>query len=322
MLAFGRKAIVPDQGHGSLDQCSSSGATWSAWPAVDRSSLAERASRSLSASPRPFLRWAGSKRRLLPELVDRLPSRFRVYHEPFLGGGSLFFCLNPPVARLSDSCEALISTYEAVRDNPAAVMRFLAPLDVDRETYYSIRANPSRGRFKRAAEFIYLNKVGWNGLYRVNASGRFNVPFGAPKTNNLLDRDNLRQCSGALARPGVTLASGDFETSLAAVEPGDLVFLDPPYVTRHNENGFVDYNERLFSWSDQERLAEEASRLVDLGATVIVTNAHHEDVLQLFAGFRMSAVGRPSTIASSRAARARVSEAILVGGSACRPPSG
>jgi DNA adenine methylase len=213
---------------------------------------------------------------------------------------------------LNDSCLELVRTYEAIRDNPSAVLRFLSPLKVDRDTYYALRGNRSKAHYKRSAEFIYLNKVGWNGLYRVNSSGHFNVPYGAPKTDNLIDADNLRSCAKSLAAAGITLSCGDFEDALSAVRPGDLVFLDPPYVTRHNNNGFIDYNERLFSWDDQERLAREAARLVELGATVIVSNANHEDVLRLFSGFELFEVGRSSTLAPSRSARTRVSEAMLL----------
>jgi DNA adenine methylase len=287
----------------------------SRWTYLDREAVAARAKRSLSSTPRPFLRWAGSKRRLLSHLVGVLPARFRVYHEPFLGGGSLFFLLRPRMALLGDTCSELIDTYQAVSVNPAAVLRYLAPLKVDRSTYYKIRGNRSDGEFKRAAQFVYLNKAGWNGLYRVNSSGEFNVPFGAPKSDNLIDRANLVRCAATLAAPGVSLSCRDFNISLAEVSRGDLVFLDPPYVTRHNNNGFVDYNERLFSWADQERLAAEAARLAEIGAQVIVCNANHSDIVALYPGFTSVEVVRPSTLASSRHARGRVSEAIFV--SAC-----
>lgn len=303
---------MPDQERASLDRCTRAGSQAVPWVDIDHTALAAFARRSLSASPRPFLRWAGSKRRLLPQLVAALPKRFRVYHEPFLGGGSLFFLLRPPLARLGDSCLELIRTYEAVSENPAAVLRHLSSFPVDRDSYYSIRANLSSGRFKRAAQFIYLNKVGWNGLYRVNSKGGFNVPYGAPKTDNVIDRENLLRCASALAGGGIELTHADFTDALAGVRAGDLVFLDPPYVTRHNDNGFIDYNERLFSWTDQERLATEAKRLSRIGATVIVTNAFHDEVLELFPDFERAEVTRSSTIASSTRARGQVAEAILV----------
>jgi DNA adenine methylase len=273
--------------------------------------LAERAARPLSVSPRPFLRWAGSKRMLLRQLLDVLPTSYKTYREPFVGGGSLFFLLRPKRAVLSDSCADLIATYQAVRDNSSAVLRYLAPLRPDRELFYEIRSNRSQGRFKRAAEFIYLNKTCWNGLYRVNADGKFNVPYGAPRTNNIIDAHNLRECAATLGRPGVRFDVSDFEDALLAAVPGDLVFLDPPYVTRHNNNGFVDYNELIFSWNDQLRVAKVANRLAAEGVHVLVTNAFHGEVLDLYDGFHVKPLDRPSTIAASASKRGTVREALL-----------
>ncbi|MBI4219936.1 MAG: Dam family site-specific DNA-(adenine-N6)-methyltransferase, partial [Chloroflexi bacterium] len=209
--------------------------------AVDHSLMECRASSPLSAMPRPFLRWAGSKRWLLRHLVPLLPPRFRTYREPFLGSGALFYLLCPGRAVLSDKCGDLIDVYTGLRDGVSAITRHLKPLKPDRDLFYAIRNRPGRGRFRRVAEFIYLNKTCWNGLYRVNSDGRFNVPYGMPKTDFLADFENLRACSQALRQPGVELRSCDFEAALDDVNAGDLVYLDPPYVTRHNNNGFVDY---------------------------------------------------------------------------------
>ena len=273
--------------------------------------LLERAARPLSAMPRPFVRWAGSKQRLLREIVDVLPSRMNVYHEPFLGSGALFFLLTPERAVLRDSCAELIDTYEAVRDGTERVLAWLSDMVPSRDAFYRIRAKRSRGRYKRAAEFIYLNKTCWNGLYRVNSDGVFNVPYGRPKTDFIIDPENVRRCSRALKSQGVHLAVGDFEESFERVRSGDLVFLDPPYVTRHNNNGFVDYNETLFSWTDQERLAAAAQRLVRRGAHVVVTNAEHREVLDLYHGFEVRSLRRASTLASDTRKRGRVSEALI-----------
>jgi len=240
-----------------------------------------------------------------------LPDQFRTYREPFLGGGSLFFLLQPERAVLTDSCAELIETYEAVRDDPAAVNRLLAPLKPDPKRFYAMRKARSSNPIERAAEFIYLNKTCWNGLYRVNSHGEFNVPYGRPKTVTLSEPDNVLACAAALDKPGVSIACLDFEDALADVEANDLVFLDPPYVTGHNNNGFVDYNETLFSWDDQIRLAEVANELAELGAHVIVTNACHNDVLNLYGGFRIKVVTRHSTLASNKDFRGKVSEAVM-----------
>ncbi|HXG60431.1 MAG TPA: Dam family site-specific DNA-(adenine-N6)-methyltransferase [Planctomycetota bacterium] len=279
--------------------------------ALDRTLLEARAASPYSAVPRPFLRWAGSKRWLARQIIPFLPAKFRRYHEPFLGSGALFFLLTPARASLSDKCAELIDVYRTIRDDVASVIRHLRPLKPDRELFYEMRDRPSAGRLKRAAEFIYLNKTCWNGLYRVNAEGRFNVPYGMPKTDFIADFDNLRECARVLQRPHVTLWARDFERALEEVEPGDLVYLDPPYVTRHNDNGFIDYNETLFSWEDQKRLAKRARQLAAAGAYVIVTNAHHREVLELYRGFKSRALSRSSTLASDPKCRVRVKEAVL-----------
>src|SRR5262249_42955021 len=165
---------------------------------IDKTLLAKRASRPMAALPRAFLRWVGSKRKRLPELLAVLPSSYNIYYEPFLGSGSLFFLLEPQRAVLGDTCRELIATFLALRDNAEAVVRYLRQLTPDRHRYYSIRAKRSRGRFKRAAEFIFLNRTCWNGLYRVNLQGQFNVPYGRPKSDFICDSENLQACRVAL----------------------------------------------------------------------------------------------------------------------------
>jgi DNA adenine methylase len=278
---------------------------------LDPLSLRERAAHPLSTLPRAFLRWAGSKRALLPSLIDVLPDSYRTYYEPFLGSASLFFLLRPTSARLGDSCQELIDTYEAVRDDAPQVFEHARPLKPDRDLYYKIRGNRSSDRLARAAEFLYLNKTCWNGLYRVNSDGVFNVPYGAPKTDFIVDRTNLVACGKALRNPDIDLITGDFKAVVADAGPGDLVYLDPPYVTRHNNNGFVDYNEQLFSWSDQIAAATLASVLADRGAHVVVSNAHHDEVIALYEGFQVRPLDRASTIAANSAKRGRVREAIF-----------
>lgn len=278
---------------------------------VDHAALVDAASRSLSTRPRPFLKWAGSKRGLLTHIVDALPEAYRTYYEPFLGSGSLFFLLQPPRAVLGDACAELVDVFHAVAHDYAAICRYLDGWKPDPAFYYELRSNRSRGQIKRAAEFIYLNRTCWNGLYRVNAAGEFNVPYGRPKTDFLIDRKNLRECARLLSQGEVLIECCDFESLISTAGEHDLVFLDPPYVTGHNNNGFIDYNETLFSWTDQERLATVARGLVNRGARVVITNANHDDVLALYGGFHIRTFGRASTLASDQTKRRSVSEAII-----------
>jgi DNA adenine methylase len=278
---------------------------------LDRGDVIQRALKPLSATPRPFLKWAGSKRRLLHNIVDILPKTFRTYREPFLGSGSLFFLLRPQRAVLSDSCGNLIQTYEALRDSISDVEKGLEPLLPTKEEFYRVRSQQSCDRFLRAAEFIYLNKTCWNGLYRVNSKGAFNVPFGRPSPNLNTDAINLRACAKALSLDTVTLSTSDFEAAVTGATKDDLVFLDPPYVTGHSNNGFVDYNETLFRWEDQRRLARVATELADQGVHVIVTNADHKEVRALYPDFMYKTFERASTLASGVQYRGTVKEGIL-----------
>jgi len=273
--------------------------------------LRQRANRPHSAIPRPFLRWAGSKRYVLEHIVDVLPKHYNTYFEPFLGSAALFFLLQPSRAVLSDTAAELVATYRALRENVNTIINYLSPLKPRKRLYYQIRDKRSAGRLKRAAEFIYLNKTCWNGLYRVNAKGEFNVPFGAPQSDFIADPQNLRACVSALSLTDISLDVCDFEESVQKCKPGDLVYFDPPYITGHSNNGFVEYNETIFSWKDQIRLATVARGLADNGVHVIVSSADHQQVLELYRDFSVNRFERNSTLAGDSSKRRRVSEVLL-----------
>ena len=259
------------------------------------------------------MRWAGSKRALLHHVLDLVPSEYGTYWEPFLGSGSLFFKLRPPIAVLGDSCVPLIQTFAAVRDAPQAVGAKVQELDItDEDLFYRIRREDgSNNRYASAARFIYLNRAGWSGLYRVNSKGQFNVPFGRAKKDTPFDSENLKSCSKALKSAKVQLRKGDFEHALRGVKKGDFVFLDPPYVTAHANNGFVEYNQKLFSWEDQVRLSVVAEQLRSAGVHVVITNADHKDILKLYPNFYYHQFERFSTLATKPDKRRIVSEIVL-----------
>ncbi len=278
---------------------------------IVKEDILERALSPIASYPRSFLRWAGSKRFLLKHVVDLLPGNFNVYREAFLGAGSLYFLLQPDKAVLSDICIDLVETFSAVRDNVSAVLRYLSMFDPSEEAYYKTRKNRSQGRFKYAAEFIYLNKTCWNGLYRVNSEGLFNVPYGRNESGIIVDPNNLRACANSLRSRGVSLKICDFEENLKEAKQGDLVYLDPPYVTGHNNNGFIAYNETLFSWDDQVRLARVATTLVQKGVHVIVSNADHAEIINLYQNFTVKRFLRSSTLASDIKKRRQISEVLF-----------
>ncbi|WP_395014945.1 DNA adenine methylase [Dongia sp.] len=268
------------------------------------------------ANIRPFLRWAGSKRKVIKHLLPFVPTRFDKYYEPFLGGGSLFFFLGPKRAEISDMSGMLIDTYLAVRNRPEEILDNLRPLKPNKTTYKQIKRAQPIDKADAASRIIFLNKACWNGLFRVNSAGEFNVPFGYPKSDFIIDEGNFRRCATQLRRREVSIRQQDFEEIEDRVCAGDFVFLDPPYVTSHNLNGFVDWNECLFSWKDQVRLAKMAKRLARRGANVLITNANHADVRELYEGFIYSSFVRSSTLASDKSRRVPTSEAIFLSGPA------
>ncbi len=260
---------------------------------------------------KPFLRWVGSKQFAVEHILQYCPKNFGTYFEPFLGGGSLFFSLQPASAKLNDRCVDLIATYCAVRNNYKKVFQHLEGLTPNRELFYQIRENMSKSAYKRAAQFIYLNKTCWNGLYRVNKSGKFNVPYGLPRSPKIIDIKNLESCSRVLQEPRIELTNEDFEVCLRDAMRGDLVFLDPPYITGHLSNGFIDYNEQLFSWYDQERLASCARELVARGVSVLITSPNHKAIRRLYKSFNSVVLHRNSTLASDKGKRGPVTELLV-----------
>ncbi|HXU93235.1 MAG TPA: Dam family site-specific DNA-(adenine-N6)-methyltransferase [Gallionella sp.] len=259
----------------------------------------------------PFLKWAGGKRWLTESKQDLFPKEFGRYFEPFLGGGAVFFSLSPQVATLSDLNADLIETYAAIRDNWQAVLENLKThhRKHSKPYYYQLRASSLRTPHTRAARFIYLNRTCWNGLYRVNLDGEFNVPIGT-KTQVVLPTDNFALLSQRLAN--VDLRVSDFEATVNLAGEGDLVFVDPPYTVRHNYNGFVKYNERIFSWDDQVRLSESLRRASDRGCFVVATNAFHPSVQELYRNsFEISAVSRRSVIAANSLFRGKYEELLI-----------
>lgn len=259
----------------------------------------------------PFLKWAGGKRWLSDRILQLASPIQGQYIEPFLGGGAVFFALKPPRALLSDVNPELINTYKAIRDDHEKVFSLLKAhhLAHSKDYYYRIRDYSPRCPYRKAARFIYLNRTCWNGLYRVNLNGQFNVPIGT-KSAVLMPTDDWPTLSGLLG--SAQLVCSDFEDSIARAGEGDLVFADPPYTVKHNLNGFIKYNDSLFSWGDQVRLRDAVVNAKRRGARVIVTNAHHESIKDLYKQhFRLESVSRASVLAGSAIHRGRYDELLI-----------
>jgi DNA adenine methylase len=229
----------------------------------------------------PFLKWAGGKRWFVNRCRHMVPDRFGRYVEPFLGSGAMYFALRPQRALLSDLNPDLIGCYDAIRTSPDAIVALLAEHHARHcgEHYYATRAAKPLDPVERAAWLIYLNRTCWNGLYRVNRKNEFNVPIGT-KRNVVLPTDDFPAMSRMLAPADIL--NQDFETTLDAAEQDDFVFVDPPYTVKHNLNGFLKYNDKIFSWADQVRLRDAVVRAAARGAMVLVTNANHQSIRDLY----------------------------------------
>jgi DNA adenine methylase len=261
----------------------------------------------------PFLKWPGGKRWLVPTLLRELQGlQIRKYYEPFLGGGALFFALRPSTAVLSDINPQLVNTYRQVKNCPSALTSSLRTVPINKKTYDAMRAkNPSRV-LDQAVRFLYLNRTAFAEMYRLNRSGEFNVPYGGgERTTILLWESNLISAASRALRSS-ELRVCDFEVTIAEAGMGDLVYCDPTYTVTHNNNGFIRYNQKNFSWDDQKRLAQSCHDAARRGALVLVSNAFHKAVLQLYSPPRHFVVTRQSLLCPTAAHRTSVKEYVLV----------
>lgn len=262
---------------------------------------------------KPFLKWPGGKRWFVAKYAHLFPAEFGRYIEPFLGSGSVFFHLAPEGALLGDTNPDLIIAYWALREDPIGLEEALErhALNHCEAYYYAQRDARPRTLAQRAARFIYLNRTCFNGIFRVNLEGVFNVPKGT-KDTVIFDDDNFCALSSVLQT--AELCIDDFEQLIDKAEAGDFVFADPPYTVRHNSNAFIKYNEELFSWRDQERLANALARARDRGAYILATNANHKAVKTLYEdhSFYLESVSRFSSISAHSKSRNQFDELIVL----------
>ena len=260
---------------------------------------------------KPFLKWPGGKRWLVQKYSDIFPKKFCRYFEPFLGSGAVFFHLTPKSAVLSDINAELIETYKAIQKDWNRVFYFLQihQKKHSKNYYYAMRRKKISDPFEKAARFIYLNRTCWNGLYRVNKRGEFNVPIGT-KDKVIREDDNFHLIAEILKNAELLIE--DFEKVIDKAQKNDLVFVDPPYTVHHNNNSFRKYNEKLFSWLDQKRLVEALKRAIKRGVKIIGTNAYHESIIELYyRDFEIITVNRTSNISAKKESRGKFGEIIF-----------
>ena len=292
----------------------------------------------MAMAARPFLKWAGGKRQLLPALRQFYPTHFECYHEPFLGSGAVFFdlhargLLDGRAAILTDTNRDLIGCYHMVRDATDEVIRELSALSAAHARsngthYYEVRDKrfniQRRDRVEYtpalAAMFIYLNRTGYNGLFRLNAKGAFNVPAGRYDNPKICDADNLRRVAAALQNPKITVRCQPFDSVLADAHAGDFIYLDPPYAPLSPTAKFTSYTAHGFSLADQARLRKLMIALTGRGCHVVLSNSTAREIENLYeadrdvalAGLRSNTVPARRAINSNAQRRGSVTEYII-----------
>lgn len=272
---------------------------------------------------KPFVKWAGGKRQLLPEIKKYLPSKINKYYEPFAGGGAVFLTMQFGKTTINDFNSELTNTYSVVKDNVDELIEVLKIHEANNtsEYYYEVRAwdrsdeIASKNNIERAARFIYLNKTGFNGLFRVNSQGQVNVPYGRYKNPAIVNEEVLRAVSAYLNKAKVKILNGDYSKALKGVKAGDFVYLDPPYAPiSDDKQSFVGYTLNGFSNDEQERLRDTFDALTDKGAYVMMSNSSVPLIHELYAKYADTTVivKASRNINSNGAGRDKVDEVLIM----------
>ncbi|MGI0057362.1 MAG: DNA adenine methylase [Nitrosarchaeum sp.] len=243
-------------------------------------------------TPKPFVKWAGGKRQLIPILNQNLPESFSTYYEPFLGGGALLFHIltdkNGQKCSVSDLNSDLVLAYTTIRDRIDTLINSLKNHEKnyqkDSESYYySIRESNPRSEIEKTSRLIFLNRTCFNGLYRVNRKGKFNVPLGKYSNPNIINEENIRAVSHILQSSRISIKCRDFEAVLRDAKKGDLVYFDPPYQPVSTTSNFTSYTNKDFTYDDLTRLAELCLKLDSRGCKVLLSNSDSKEVTDIFA---------------------------------------
>jgi len=269
----------------------------------------------------PIVKWAGGKRQVLNELINRLPQKYNKYFEPFIGGGALLFALCPHQAYISDLNEELLSVYKCLND----IDLFLSlentlvefQMKHNEEFYYKVRAMDRNENFNnlpiylKAARMIYLNKAGYNGLYRVNKNGYFNVPFNKKNKVNLFDEENINLLHQYFINNDIEIVKKDFAHVLNLAKKGDFVYFDPPYDDMDNKKSFTSYTKDSFGRNDQIRLFEVVKELTERGVFVMVSNHNTSFIQELYKDFKIDVIKAKRMINSDSTKRGNIEEVII-----------
>lgn len=265
----------------------------------------------------PILKWAGGKRRLIPEILALFPPdyRKRTYHEPFLGGGAVFFKIRPKLGTINDINPRLMNFYKVVRDNPEELIEMASQYPYDEETYYKLRDrfnHPGLSNIEKASLLLYLNKTAYNGLYRVNSKGEFNVPFGRYRNPTIVPKQRIRTASKILKN--VKILCADFSYIKNYANKGELCYLDPPYQPVSSTANFTSYSLDGFDFSDQIRLRDACVELHDKKVYFVLSNGYAKKIIDIYKEinpFRMEIVKARRAISSKASTRGPVNEILV-----------
>lgn len=272
-----------------------------------------------SENLKPFTKLVGGKRQLLPQLQKFMPKKYETYFEPFVGGGALLFSLHPQNAVINDFNSSLMNVYRVIKENPEELLEILEKHaeNNSKEYYLKIRSADRDGRIEKmnnvekAARLLYMLKVDFNALYRVNKKGQFNVPYGRSKNPKITDHENIMAISNYFNSCNIDFLSGDFEDAVQGVKESDFVYFDPPYIPLSSTANFTSYTEDGFSFEDQKRLRDTFFRLSSIGAHVMLSNSDTPLTRELYANANIHEVSVLRNISSNAKTRGKIGELII-----------
>lgn len=267
---------------------------------------------------KPILKWVGGKRQLMPEIENRIPSEYKNYYEPFLGGASVLIALQPENAFVNDINPELINVYKQVKEHEEKLINSLKKHKNESEYFYEIRSidrdkklYKNLNLIERASRIIFLNKTCYNGLYRVNSRGELNAPFGRYKNPLICDEKNIREISSFFNNSNIEFYNEDFEVFLSRCENGDFVYLDPPYDPVSESSSFTGYSSGGFSRNDQKRLKKICDQLNEKGVYFLLSNSDTDFINELYKEYNIDKVNAKRNINSNGSKRGSVKEVMV-----------
>lgn len=271
---------------------------------------------------KPFLKWPGGKRRVLPEIKKYIPQSYERYYEGFLGGGAVLFDLQPNKASVSDINDELINTYQVIRDKYDALIDVLTVHSTNNslEYFLDIRAKDRDlnawgdvSDVEKAARMIYLNRTCFNGIYRVNSKNQFNVPFGKYENPKIVDEDNLKAISSWFKTIDISFSADGYQSTIIKAGMNDFVYLDPPYIPLTNTSSFVSYTKDGFDINDQIELRDLASDINQEGGYVLLSNSDTPQVRELYKDFHIEGISVHRSVGAAAGTRKTVGEVLILG---------